>query len=172
MRPEIISATIILTIAAYIDWKEHRVPNWLTFSAWICGLIFHTLLGGMEGLTASLIGTAVGIATLIVPYALNGMGAGDVKLMASVGAWVGATATVYAFFWIAIIGGLMGLYQIIRSGQAKKRLQTVGRAGCNLFTFNNLESGNPDGTPKKILLPYGVPIAYGFYAYFAFGTLI
>ncbi len=172
MKPEIIAATIILTIAAYIDWKDHRVPNWLTFSACLCGLLFHTLMNGMDGFTAAIIGTSVGIATLIIPYALNGMGAGDVKLMASVGAWVGAAATFQAFFWIAIIGGLMGLYSIIRSGQAKKRIQTVGRAGVNLFHFHHLDVGNSEGTPTKILLPYGVPIAFGFYAYFIFGTIV
>ncbi|RJP19316.1 MAG: prepilin peptidase [Candidatus Omnitrophota bacterium] len=172
MKIEIISATIILTIAAYIDWKEHRVPNWLTFAAWIGGMVYHTIVGGFDGLTMSLIGTVVGLATLIIPYALNGMGAGDVKLMASVGAWVGAAATLHAFLWIALIGGLMGILLIIRSGQASKRLRTVGRAGVNLVTGNNLEMGNPDDTPEKILLPYGVPIAFGFYAFFLFGGLV
>lgn len=171
-NPETISAVVILTIAAYIDWKEHRVPNWLTFSAWGCALLYHGMTGGMEGFTWSLAGSGVGLATLIIPYLLRGMGAGDVKLMAAVGAWVGAWATVQAFVWIALWGGAMGLFAILRSREAKVRFQTVWRAGRNLFQLQDLETGAPAAKPGRILLPYGVPIAFGYYAYFLFGGLI
>lgn len=171
MKPEIISALIILTIAAYIDWKEHRVPNWLTFSGWGLALLFHAIINGWSGLGMSAVGTCVGLATLIVPYALRGMGAGDVKLMAAVGAWVGPYVTFHAFLWIALIGGLMGIVSIVRSHQMAARFQTVWRAGSNLFQLKNLDEGEPHDKPAKILLPYGVPIAFGFYAYFIFGGL-
>ncbi len=172
MKLEIISAIIILTLAAYIDWKDHRVPNWLTYTAWICGILYQTITNGFDGFTFALLGSAVGLATLIVPYALKGMGAGDVKLMAAVGAWVGYIATLQAFLWIALVGGVMGLISIVRSGQFKKRMRTIGRAGTNLFAFHDLDLGNPDDTPQKILLPYGVPIAIGYYLYFLLGGLV
>lgn len=172
LNPEIISAVVILTIAAYIDWKEHRVPNWLTFSAWGCGLAYHGLTGGWSGFQGSLAGSGAGLATLIIPYALRGMGAGDVKLMAATGAWVGTGATLQAFLWIALAGGVMGLYAILRSREMKQRFETVWRAGLNLFQMQDLETGAPVEKPARILLPYGVPIAFGFYAYFLFGGLI
>lgn len=172
MKPEVISAVAILTLAAYIDWKEHRVPNWLTYSAWGLGLLFHGLNDGMAGLGGSLLGSAVGLATLIVPYALRGMGAGDVKLMAAVGAWVGASATIHAFLWIAVAGGAMGLYSIIRSRQMRERLSVMVNAGQNLFTLKPMDQGQTEQTPSRMLLPYGVPIAIGFYAYFVFGGLV
>jgi len=93
-------------------------------------------------------------------------------LMAAVGAWVGALATLQAFVWIAIAGGLMGLYSILRSREVKARFQTVWRAGLNLFQFQELDRGAPSLQQGRILLPYGVPIAFGFYAYFLFGGLI
>jgi len=172
MRPEIAVAAVTLAFAAYIDWKEHRVPNWLTFSAWGIGLLYQGWVGGIEGLEYGMIGSAVGIAVLILPYALNGMGAGDVKLMAAVGAWVGASDLLNAFLWIALIGGGMGLYAMIRSRQLKKRLWLVLTASKNLFALKKLDMGNSESTPPKILLPYGVPIAFGFYAYFLFGGLL
>ncbi|MGC9328927.1 MAG: A24 family peptidase [Candidatus Hinthialibacter sp.] len=172
MRPEIVSAIVILGFAAYIDWKEHRVPNWLTYSAWGLGVLFHVATGGMAGLGASLLGTVVGLATLIVLYALCGMGAGDVKLMAAVGAWVGASATFQAFIWIALIGGIMGLYMILRSKEKRDRLWTTIIAARNLCTLKRLDLGRTEHAPSRILLPYGVPIAIGFYAYFIFGGLI
>jgi prepilin peptidase CpaA len=162
----------ILAIAAYIDWKDHRVPNWLTLSAWVFGVLFHTLLNGWSGLGASLLGTVVGFSTLIIPYALKGMGAGDVKLMASVGAWVGAAVTWQAFLWIVIIGGAMGVYSILRSREVVDRVSVLLCAGKNMMSMSSLDAGMGASAPKKILLPYGVPIAFGFYAYFLFGGLI
>lgn len=172
MKPEIAAAATILAIAAYIDWKEHRVPNWLTFYAWGLGMSFHALVSGTAGLYAALMGSVVGLGTLVIPYALRGMGAGDVKLMAAVGAWVGAAVTLHAFFWIAVLGGLMGVYSIVRSRQAAARVRVATRAGVNLLKFQALDTGATQETPPRILLPYGVPIAFGFYAYFLFGGLI
>lgn len=172
MNPETISAITILGIAAYIDWKEHRVPNWLTYSAWMLGLLFHGISNGWDGLGSSLVGSAVGLATLIVPYALCGMGAGDVKLMAAVGAWVGAAVTLQAFLWIAVVGGVMGFYSIVRSKQVRDRMLVMVNAGRNLFTLKPLDRGVMDNAPQRMLLPYGVPIAIGFYCYFLVGGLI
>lgn len=172
MKPETISAITILAIAAYIDWKEHRVPNWLTYSAWALGLLFHGLNDGMAGLGGSLLGSAVGLATLIVPYALRGMGAGDVKLMAAVGAWVGAAVTLQAFLWIAVVGGVMGMYSIVRSKETRERLIVILYAGRNLFTLKPLDQGQTEQAPRRMILPYGVPIAIGFYFYFMVGGLI
>lgn len=172
MRPEIVTAVGILAVAAYVDWREHRVPNWLTFSGWGLGIVFHTYISGLDGLTFSLVGSAVGLGTLIVPYALKGMGAGDVKLMAAVGAWVGYKATLHAFLWIAVCGGVMGAYSIIRSGEVAARIRVTGLAVKNLFTFQALDTGATEQAPPRIQLPYGVPIAFGFYAYFIFGGLV
>ncbi|MFH1738937.1 MAG: A24 family peptidase [bacterium] len=172
MNPEIAIAAAILAVAATIDWKEHRVPNRLTIPAFVLGVGFHTFISGTSGLTGSLLGGAVGLGILIVPYALSGMGAGDVKLMAAVGAWVGAGVTLHAFLWIAVLGGAMGVYSILRSGQAAARMRLVLCAAKNLFTLQKLDTNVNRQAPPRILLPYGVPIALGFYAHFIFGGLI
>lgn len=171
MNLETTAAIILLTVAAYIDWKEHRVPNWLTYSALLCGLAFHVMTGGVAGLGFSLLGAFAGLATLIVLYALGGMGAGDVKLMAATGAWIGATATLQGFVWIAMIGGAMGAYSIYRSGQWRERAAVAQAAGVNLMTLRPMQDG-VENAPERILLPYGVPIAFGFYAYFLIGSLL
>lgn len=171
MNPEFAMASFILGVAAYIDWKEHRVPNWLTFSALGCALGYHAVGAGLSGLGAALLGAGVGLATLVIPYLLRGMGAGDVKLMMAVGAWVGAAATLHAFLWIVIFGGLMGLYLMLASGQFRARAATAATAGRNVFLMRPLDEG-ADNAPTKILLPYGVPIAFGFWAYFLFGGLV
>src|SRR5262245_26451498 len=101
--------TVTLIVAAWIDGKELRVPNWITFPMIISGWIYCTATMGWTGLGESLLGTAVGLGLLMPAYLIGGMGAGDVKLLAGVGAWVGSYITFYAFCWSAIIGGIIAV---------------------------------------------------------------
>ena len=105
--------TITLVVAAYIDGKQLKVPNWITFPMIASGWVFNLAMFGWEGLGMSLLGTVVGLALLMPAYAIGGMGAGDVKLLAGVGAWMGSSVTFYAFCASAIIGGVIALGMIL-----------------------------------------------------------
>ena len=80
--------TVTLIVAAIIDGKQLKVPNWITYPMIISGWIYSAAFFGWEGLGWSLLGTVVGLALLLPPYAIGGMGAGDVKLLAGDGAWI------------------------------------------------------------------------------------
>ena len=82
----------VLVEAACIDGRQLRVPNWLTYHFMVVGLAFWVYFGGVAGLLWSLEGLAVGLVALLPLYAIGGMGAGDVKLLAGVGAWIGTRA--------------------------------------------------------------------------------
>ena len=99
----------VLVLAAAIDGWKLKVPNWITFPLVVGGWVYGTACFGWEGLGWSLVGTVVGLALLLPAYAIGGMGAGDVKLLAGVGAWVGSTDTLYAFCVSAIVGGAIAL---------------------------------------------------------------
>src|ERR1041384_3314318 len=104
--------TITLVVAAVIDGLKLKVPNWITFPMIISGWIYCAAFSpdaGWEGLVYSLAGTVVGLALLLPAYAIGGMGAGDVKLLAGVGAWVGGMTTLYAFAVSAIVGGIIAV---------------------------------------------------------------
>ena len=79
----------IAALACCIDVRQHRIPNWLTFGAAAAGLIFHTVEGGASGLATRSAAGLIGVAMFFCPFALGGLGAGDVKLMAALGAWLG-----------------------------------------------------------------------------------
>jgi prepilin peptidase CpaA len=97
-------ALSIAAVACGFDLRTRRIPNWLTFGAAAAGIVFHAATGGMPGLQFSGAGWVVGAACLIVPYALGGMGGGDVKLVGALGAWLGAGDT----FWLAMYTGIAG----------------------------------------------------------------
>src|SRR3954464_6976392 len=107
--------TVTLVVAAVIDGLKLKVPNWITFPMIISGWIYSATLSqyvGWEGLVYSLLGTAVGLALLLPLYAIGGMGAGDVKLLAGVGAWVWGTVTLYAFVVSAVVGGIIAVLMV------------------------------------------------------------
>src|SRR5438067_3940578 len=111
--------TLTLVVAAVIDGLKLKVPNWITFPMIISGWIYSATLSpyaGWEGLMYSLAGTAVGLALLLPAYAIGGMGAGDVKLLAGVGAWVWAGATFWAFCVSAVAGGIIAVGMVLVRG--------------------------------------------------------
>ena len=105
--------SMVLVVAAVIDGWKLKVPNWITFPMVISGWVYSTVYFGWAGLGWSLLGTVVGLALLLPAYAIGGMGAGDVKLLAGVGAWVWGTVTFYAFCVSAIVGGVIALAMVL-----------------------------------------------------------
>lgn len=92
--------------ASATDLRDRTVPNWLTYSAVLLGLVWHSVTAGLRGVGFSLAGAAVGFAALLMFFLLGGMGGGDVKLLAAFGALIGPGLTFQALVWIAIFGGL------------------------------------------------------------------
>ena len=89
--------SFVLVEAAVIDGRCLRVPNWLTFHFALGGWAYASWTAGPRCWPGRSPGPAVGLACLMPLYAIGGMGAGDVKLMAGVGAWIGPALTFWAF---------------------------------------------------------------------------
>lgn len=105
----------VLALASVADLRERRIPNALTVPAVALGLLFNGLFFGLDGLRDSAQGAGLGLAMLFGFFVLRWMGAGDVKLMAAVGAIKGPEFVFYACLWGAIFGGVFALAGLIRS---------------------------------------------------------
>ena len=164
----------LLLAAAVYDVRFRRIPNWLTLGGAIVAVVMNTVIGPpLAGLGFTLQGLAVAFGFYMVLYVLRAMGAGDVKLMAAVGALVGWQRWLGIFFVTAILGGVMAMLLIL----ARKRVQsTFWNLG---FILTELKSGRPAylgkeerdvRSPKAVGLPHGAVIAVGtvFYLVIAF----
>lgn len=167
MYPRLIEAfpilylAIILPVAAIRDVLSRKIPNWLTFSTMITGIIYHSCTNGWKGFLVSAAGVVVGMGLLITLYLLGGMGAGDVKLMGAVGSLLGPKGVVTAFLGTALFGGVYAIVLILLHGQVQNM---VRRYGTMLKTFFHTRQVAyiPAATEEKgPALCYGLAIALG-----------
>lgn len=165
----------VLVVAAVIDGAILKVPNWLTFPFIISGWIYATASQGWAGLGHSLLGTIVGTLLLLLLRNRGGMGAGDVKLLAGVGAWLGAATTFYAFLVTAVVGGLIALAMIAWTGNWFKHYAMTRKIIEEWLTIRNPDSLAGiarERKPQMLLLPYGIPMAIGSILYFAYAGML
>lgn len=165
---------VLILVSGFWDLKERKIPNKVTFTGILIGILFNTLTGGFLGLLQSIIGLLAGLAIFFLPFAMSGMGAGDVKLMGAIGALMGWQFSVMTAFYSALVGGIMVLIYLLYTGKLRETikkmlyalinllLQFATRLGYNETVYKAQEKFSKKGHDyKKIYIPYGVAIAGG-----------
>jgi len=107
---------ILAVIATFTDLRGRRIPNWLTVPFLLAGLICSVVFHGLSGLGQSVMGMALGAFLMGILCLLGGMGMGDLKLCAAVGAWIGPGQLVIALVFMGLIGGVMALCWALAGG--------------------------------------------------------
>lgn len=158
---------LVAGVAAVYDARFRRIPNWLVLSGLLLGLGLNTLLLGWNGprggARSSLLGIGLAFLIYFPLYLLRGMGAGDVKLMAAIGAIVGIWNWFGIFIITSLLGGVAALILLLAGGRLRDTLWNTG------FLFHRLVSLKAPyaraeldlSSPKSIKLPHGVIIAGG-----------
>lgn len=115
----------LVAVACIPDLRVRRIPNALTLGAALAGVVFHAGTSGWSGAGLSAGGWLVGVALFFPFFWLRGMGAGDLKLLAAVGAWLGP----FEVFWVALLtsvaGGVLGLAVALVRGYLPNALRNL-----------------------------------------------
>lgn len=148
----------MLILAVYGEVKEHRIPNWLTFSGMCAGLV----LGYMQGkpqFWGHLGGLAAGFGFLFVFYIFGGVGGGDVKLMGAVGALMGFKLMPPTLFYTALIGLCLAVLMLVWRRDFWRRMTMMVRR--LVFWRRGRGREAQDTGTEPVLVPYGLAIALG-----------
>jgi len=181
-EPGIVFAWIaggIALVAAVCDIRTKKLPNWLTVTSFAAGVCYHTLVGALsgstwyggawDGLLFSLGGFALGFFSLLVVWMIGGCGAGDVKLMGALGAWLGAWLTLYVLIGsnvAAIFFSLAMMFSLTLSGGSFRLKTMISKRGSSrrnpkpsLGSSAAAQQTAVRRRTKRRLLPFGVPVA-------------
>jgi prepilin peptidase CpaA len=142
----------VISVAVVTDIRRRRIYNVLTMPAMVAGLVAHTALDGISGFGWAFSGLLLGAALFFVPVAMGGMGAGDLKLLAALGALGGPVFVFWCAIYTSIIGGALGVATLLARRQF---IPVFGPMMLALYTQQM-----PQAT-SNIRLPYAVPIALG-----------
>jgi len=169
---------VVLTgsaIAAFTDVWNFKVYNLLTIPLMASGLAYHAMLSGTPGLVASLAGLVFSLGVFLIPYSLGAIGAGDVKFMAGVGAWLGSAGIVYVTLCGCLLTGVYSVGVILYHRQLRGtwvnfqillyRLRSIGQYlwhGDGRETVQDIAK-QPDR--RRRLVPVSAMMAAGVLAY-------
>lgn len=148
--------------ACVTDLRRARIPNALTFGGIGAGLAFHAIAPEGSGAAAAGLGLLSGMLVFFPFFALGALGAGDVKLMAAVGTWVGWQAALNVALYGALAGGVLAVLVALWHGYLRRALGNVWTllsywwlTGIRPLPELTLDSG------QGLRLPYAVPIMAG-----------
>ena len=151
---------LVLAVCVVTDLKSRKIYNKVIFPSLLLTLVLHLLLTGLPGLMDSLLGFAVGLGILLIPYLMGGMGAGDVKLLALIGAIKGMSFVLTTSFYMALLGGVIALAILLFRKGFFMRIKSIVYSMCGLIYGLRLPLGIDKNDYQKTY-PYGVAIAGG-----------
>jgi prepilin peptidase CpaA len=153
---------VVVSVATFTDLRFGRIPNWLVLPFLLAGMVVSGWLYGWHGLGRSCAGMALGAAIFGFLFWMGGMGAGDVKLCAAIGAWIGPSQLLIALVVTGLAGGVMVLLWAALGGFLGELLGGVG----DLLLGWRKRGMHPDGAltlsnPRRRRIPYAPAIAIG-----------
>ncbi len=157
-----LTALLVGAAACVTDLRSARIPNVLTFGAIASAVVYHLVAPQGSGAAFVLAGLAAGLLVFFPFFALGALGAGDVKLMAALGAWLGWQPTVQVALYGAIAGGVLAIVVSMWHGYLRKALRNIGTlfghwalVGIKPLPELTLDAG------RGLRLPYALPIMVG-----------
>lgn len=164
-------AAAFLFFAVASDLRFRRVPNLLTLPALLVALGVSPWFGATSGPLEAATGAALGFGLLVGPYALGGVGAGDVKALMALGAWLGPEATLGAAAWAAIAAGGLGVVLLALQRELGGFARRWGRILVATLTLRRIAYERPAaGSLAAGGIPFAAALALGLAAQWSRGA--
>ena len=128
----------LVATAAVTDFRARRIPNWLTLTVALTGLGQSVTPWAVTSPTNSIYGLLAGFAVTFLLYIVGGRGAGDVKLTAGIGAWLGPTPVLIVLAGAAIVSLVIAIAQSIARGRLGDLFQSTGLMVISLLNVRRL----------------------------------
>lgn len=151
---------VLLSVATLVDMHTRRIPNWITLSGLFVGIAVWIWLEGGAGLIHALLGMLVGLAVFFPIYLARGMGAGDVKLMAAAGSFLGPGHAFFASLLVALVGGVIAAIYAWYYGRLGEALH-----GSLALLFKRSSRKTLANSARTEAIPYGLAISLGTVMY-------
>ncbi|MCS7270380.1 MAG: prepilin peptidase [Gemmataceae bacterium] len=164
-------------IAAWTDTRRARIPNLLTVSMLLIGMILNAVRGGwlgaegrplwlwqtgsvwlgiLDGLTLSLIGAVLAFALMFVLWIMGTCGGGDVKLMTAIGGWLGLGGFLFVWLATALVLLVWVFFRVLSSGLSPQRIKTtMARLDADRKAYNQGREIQPN---RKLRMTYSLPL--------------
>lgn len=149
---------VVVSIATFTDLRSRRIPNWLVLPFLGAGIAVSVWMHGWHGLGESLGGMALGLLLFGIFFWMGGMGAGDVKLAAAIGAWIWPSQLLLALVFTGLVGGVMVLLWALAGGFLKDLFKGTGDL---VFGWRQRDPEAVLSNPLRRKMPYGPAIALG-----------
>jgi prepilin peptidase CpaA len=151
---------ILVAMATRADVRTRTIPNLLTGPALVLGILLHLVLHGLPGAWSALLGAVVAGAILLPGWLMGYTGAGDVKLMAAVGAWLGYPGGLVAAIATLIAGGVIALFVAARRGMLQRSLRNTLVVGLALLARKG-GAATPEPVTTGVRFPFAPAILAG-----------
>ncbi len=171
---------LLVLVAGTYDILYRRIPNWLVLPCWVIGFAVNAAVAQRmgqpwtTGLKTAAFGFVLAMAIYFPLYLLRGMGAGDVKLMAALGAVGGPIAWLLIFIFSGLVGGIVAVCMMVYHRRFVKTIRNIA-----LIFWDMLHFRPPYGraelnvtNPKSVRLPYGAVVALGTLAFLGVRPLL
>ena len=168
--PLIVVGSVVL-VAAAIDLWMFKIHNLLTVPLFLSGVVYHGVTSGSAGVAESLLSALFGVGVLIVFFTMGGVGAGDVKLLGAIGAWLMLPLTFWVFVASSLAAGIYALVLVICNGRIREtcvnlrvfwfRLAALGR---HLTAEDHVEAELRRADRRGRVIPFAAMVAVGTFS--------
>lgn len=158
----VLGTTVFVVACWWTDLASRRIPNGLTGVAFGVGVLVNIWIYGIAGGLASIVGAVLAGGILALPFALGGVGGGDVKMMGAVGAWLGPYLALLGLAAGLVLGGLFSVLHLTRIGRLGDKLRATTTMVQGAVARRSLDPLRlSDEAADAVTLPYSLPLGLG-----------